>query len=112
MRNVPDEGVEWFPRHLAALDAGLEDVSLRACFLGHATYSHEDLASYQGANRWHEWALDEELQGLPEWIRRWSDQLQGECAEAGQPYIDLGELGFHEAMLAAEGSLFGEPLIR
>jgi hypothetical protein len=85
-------------------------VSLRACFLGHATYSHEDLASYQGVNRWHERALEEELQGMPEWIRRWSDQLRGECAEVGAPYIDLGELGFHGAMFAAERSLFGEIL--
>ena len=33
------EGAEWFPRHVAALDTGLEDVSIRACFLGHTTHS-------------------------------------------------------------------------
>lgn len=102
------EGVEWFPRHVAALHAGLEDVSLRACFLGHVVYSHADLASYQGVNRWHDWALDDEREGLPEWIRRWSERLREECAEVGEPYIDVGELGFHEAMVAAEESLFGE----
>jgi hypothetical protein len=102
------EGVEWLPRHLAALAARLEDVSLRACFLGNASYSHEDLSSYQGVNRWHDWALEEERQGLPDWIRRWSVRLRAECAETGEPYIDVGELGFHEAMVAAEESLFSE----
>ena len=28
------------------------------------------LASYKGGNRWRDWALEEDLQGLPEWIRR------------------------------------------
>lgn len=102
------EGVEWLPRHLAALTSRLENVSLRACFLGHVAYSHEDLASYQGANRWHEGVTEDDRQGLPEWIRRWSDRLRTECAKAGEPYIDVGELGFDEAMLAAELSLFGE----
>jgi hypothetical protein len=33
-----------------------------------------------------------------------ADRVRG----GGEPYIDVGELGFHEAMVAAEGSLFGE----
>jgi hypothetical protein len=28
--------------------------------------------------------------------------MRAECAEVGQPYIDVGQLGFHEAMMAAE----------
>lgn len=106
------EGAEWFPRHVPDLDAALEDVSLRACFLGHVTYSPDDLASYRGVNRWHDRALEEELQGLPEWIRRWSDRLRAECAQADEPYIDVGELGFDAAMDSAERSLFGESFIR
>lgn len=102
------EGVEWAPRHRAALASGLENVSLRACFLGNVAYSHADLASHQGANRWHEGMIEEELQRLPEWIRRWSDRLRTDCAETGERYIDVGELGFDEAMLAAERSLFGD----
>ena len=59
------EGVEWFPRHLATLEARLENVSLRACFLGNVAYSHNDLASYQGVNRWHDWALEDERRVCP-----------------------------------------------
>ena len=44
------EGVEWVPRHLATLNLRLDDVSVRACFVGNVTYSHDDLASYQGVN--------------------------------------------------------------
>ncbi len=94
------EGAEWFPRHVAPLTTALEEVSVRACFLGHATYSLEDLAAYQGVNRWHDWVLEEERQGMPEWIRQWSDRLRAQCAEIGQPYIDVGKMGFHEASCA------------
>ena len=103
------EGVEWFPRHVAALGDRFEDVSLRACFLGHLSYSLDDLASYQGMNRWHDDVLEDERQGLPRWIRHWSDRLRAECAEVGERYIDIGELGFDRAMVAAERSLFVEP---
>ena len=54
------EGVEWFPRHLTRLNARLRDVPVRACFLGHVAYSHTDLASYQGVNRWHDGVQEEE----------------------------------------------------
>ena len=102
------EGAEWFPRHVAALDATLQDISLRACFLGNVTYSHADLAAYHGVNRWHDWVLEEERQGMPAWIRSWSDRLRAECEEWGEPYVDVGDLGFHEAMAAAERTLVGE----
>lgn len=102
------EGAEWFPRHIAPLGAALEEAAVQACFLGHATYSQEDLANYQGLKRWHDWALEEERQGLPEWIRRWSEGLRAECTEIGHPYIDVGEMGFHEAMAAAERLLLGD----
>ncbi len=101
------EGAEWFPRHVNPLRAALEEASVRACFLGHATYSHEDLVAYQGVNRWHDWADPAERQGMPEWIRRWSQRLRAECADTGHPYIDVGEMGFHEAMAAGDRALFG-----
>lgn len=104
------EGAEWFPRHVAPLSAALEEASVRACFLGNATYSHEDLAAYQGVNRWHDRVDEKERQGMPEWIRRWSDRLRAECAEIGQPYIDVGEMGFDEAVTSAERSLFSDAL--
>ncbi len=104
------EGAEWFPRHVASLRAALEEASVRACFLGNVAYSHEDLASYQGVNRWHDWVDEKERQGMPEWIRRWSDRLQAECAEIGQAYIDVGEMGFHKAVAAAEQSPFSDVL--
>ncbi len=102
------EGAEWFPRHVAALDATLQGISLHACFLGNVTYSHADLAAYHGVNRWHDWVLEEERQGMPAWIRSWSDRLRVECEESGEPYVDVGDLGFHEAMAAAERTLVGE----
>lgn len=103
------EGVEWFPRYLGALRSRFEDVSLRACFLGHVSYSLVDLASYQGVNRWHDEVLEDERQGLPRWIRHWSARLRAECAEVGELCIDVGELGFDPAMMAAEQSLFAGP---
>ncbi len=102
------EGAEWFPRHVAALDATLQDISLRACFLGNVTYSHADLAAYHGVNRWHDWVLEEERHGMPAWIRSWSDRLRVECEDSGEPYVDVGDLGFHEAMAVAERTLVGE----
>ena len=102
------EGAEWFPRHVAALNATLQDISLRACFLGNVTYSHADLAAYHGVNRWHDWVLEEERDGMPAWIRSWSDRLRVECEASGEPYFDVGDLGFHEAMAAAERTLVGE----
>ncbi|MGH9125599.1 MAG: hypothetical protein ACRDZ8_12860 [Acidimicrobiales bacterium] len=99
------EGVQWLPRHVTRLTVALDGVSVRACFLGHATYSSDDLASYRGVNRWHDAASAEEREGIPRWIRRWSEDLRAECDGLGQPYLDLGEMGFHGVMAAAEAVL-------
>jgi hypothetical protein len=35
------------------------------------------------------------------WIRRRSRELREECADAGVPYVDVGEVGFEAAMVRA-----------
>jgi hypothetical protein len=101
------EGVEWLPRHVPALSLALENVAVRGCFLGHLTYSSDDLAAYQGLSRWHALVSEDEWRAMPGWIREWSERLRIECLDFGQPYVDVGEIGFHQAMEMAEGLLVG-----
>jgi hypothetical protein len=42
------EGFELAPSHPQRLRAALEGTTVRACFLGHGTFSADDLASYHG----------------------------------------------------------------
>jgi len=42
------EGFELLPSHPARLQAALARTTVRACFLGHQTFSAADLASYHG----------------------------------------------------------------
>lgn len=101
------EGFELSPSYPARLRAALEEVEIRACFLGHGSFSVEDLIGYRGPKPQHHSASREELGEAATWIRRRSSQLHGECRAAGVPYIDVGELGFEAAMVEARRLLLG-----
>lgn len=101
------EGFELSPSYPARLRAALEEVEIRACFLGHGSFSVEDVIGYRGPKPQHHGASREELGEVATWIRRRSSQLHGECRAAGVPYIDVGELGFEAAMVEARRLLLG-----
>jgi hypothetical protein len=99
------EGFELSPTYPARLRAALEGTAVRACFLGHGSFSIEDLVAYRGPKPQHHGAPREELHGAADWIRRRSRELRQECADAGVPYVDVGEIGFQAAMVRARGHL-------
>jgi hypothetical protein len=102
------EGFELSALYPARLEAALAGVSVRACFLGHSTFSAGDLASYRGPKPQHETELSaRELSEAAAWIRQRSSQLRHECHVEGQRYIDVGALGFHDAMQQARRHLLG-----
>lgn len=101
------EGFELAPSYLTRLQAALAQAEVRGCFLGHGAFSIEDLAGYRGPKPQHRGAARAELRGAAAWIRRRSRQLRDECAAAGVPYVDVGELGFEAAMLQARRLLLG-----
>jgi len=102
------EGFELAPSYPARLRAGLEGVTIRACFLGHPTFSAADLAAYRGPKPQHERELSPaELDEAAAWIRHRSCQLRQECKAEGQPYVDVGALGFSDAMRQARRHLLG-----
>jgi hypothetical protein len=101
------EGFELAPSYLARLRAALEPTEVRACFLGHGLYSVADLAGYRGPKPQHHGASAEELREAAGWIRQRSRQLRDECADAGVPYVDVGEVGFQAAMIDARHLLLG-----
>jgi predicted kinase len=101
------EGFELSPSHPARLRAVLEQTEVRGCFLGHGSFSVEDLAGYRGPKRQHRGASRAELREAAAWIRRRSRQLREECGAAGVPYVDVGELGFEAAMRRARRLLLG-----
>ena len=101
------EGFELSPSHIARLQAALEHTEVRGCFLGHGSFSTEDLAGYRGPKPQHRGASRAELGEAAAWIRRRSRQLREECGAAGVPYVDVGELGFEAAMLQARRLLLG-----
>ncbi len=82
-------------------------VEIRACFLGHGSFSVADLAGYRGPKPQHHGATCEELREAAGWIRRRSTQLHDECRDAGVPYVDVGEVGFQNAMVEARRHLLG-----
>jgi hypothetical protein len=93
------EGFELAPWYPARLRVDLPGIEVRACFLGHRSFTAEDLAGYRGPKPQHEMeAPSSELVEAAAWIRRRSDQLRAECGEAGLSYLDVGELGFDAAM--------------
>ena len=102
------EGFEVAPSYPARLRAALAGTAVRACFLGHRTFSAGDLAAYRGPKPQDEAAAPrEELDEAAAWIRRRSDQLCAECREQGLPYVDVGALGFHGALRQARRHLVG-----
>jgi hypothetical protein len=102
------EGFELSPSHPARLQAALAGVTVRACFLGHATFSAGDLASYRGPKPQHERQLwDAGLGEAAAWIAQRSRQLRHQCRVEGQRYIDVGALGFHNARQQARRHLLG-----
>ena len=99
-------GFELAPWYPARLRAALEGVTIRACFLGHPTFSAADLACYRGPKPQHETELSPtELDEAAAWIRHRSSQLRQECQAEGQPYVDVGALGFNDAMRQARRHL-------
>jgi hypothetical protein len=101
------EGFDVAPSYPARLQAALEQTEVRGCFLGHDSFSIEDLASYRGPKPQHRGASRAELREAAAWIRRRSRQLRDECGVAGVPYVDVGEFGFEAAMLQARRLLLG-----
>jgi hypothetical protein len=101
------EGFELSPSYVPRLQAALTRAEVRGCFLGHGSFSVEDLAGYRGPKPQHRGASHAELGEAAAWIRRRSRQLREECGVAGVPYVDVGELGFEAAMLEARRLLLG-----
>ncbi len=101
------EGFELAPSYPARLRAALGQAEVRGCFLGHGSFSVGDLAGYRGPKPQHRGAARAELGEAAAWIRRRSGQLREECAAAGVPYVDVGELGFEAAMRQARRLLLG-----
>jgi hypothetical protein len=96
------EGFELSPSYPGRLRATLRGIEVRACFLGHLTFSADDLASYRGPKPQGEaQASPAQLTAAAVWIRHWSNQLRQDCHKAGLAYVDVGELGFEGAMQAA-----------
>jgi hypothetical protein len=95
------------PCYQARLQAVLEHTEVRGCFLGHGSFSVEDLVGYRGPKPQHHGASRGELREAATWIRRRSRQLREECSEAGVPYVDVGEVGFEAAVLQARRLLLG-----
>jgi hypothetical protein len=107
------EGFELAPWYPARLQAALDGVEIRACFLGHRTFSTSDLVSYHGPKPQHEnEASPAELTAAAAWIRQRSHQLAHQCATAALPYVDVGEHGFQSAMQHACHHLMTPPAER
>jgi hypothetical protein len=79
------EGFELSPSYPARLRAALEGTAVRACFLGHGSFSVEDLVAYRGPKPQHHSASRAELREAAAWIRRRSRQLHEECEDADVP---------------------------
>jgi len=102
------EGFELAPSYPVRLRAALGGTEIRACFLGHGSFSAEDLAGYRGPKPQAEGDLSPgELRESASWIRRRSRQLRQQCEVLRVPYVDVGEAGFEAAMAAARRLLVG-----
>ena len=102
------EGFDLEPSFRARLSRALAPTVIRACFLGHETFTSSDLAHYRGPKPQHENTMtDAELDAAAAWIRDRSRQLRARCTEAQVPYVDVGELGFDAAMDEATLHLLG-----
>jgi hypothetical protein len=93
------EGFEISPSYPARLRANLPGIEVRACFLGHCTFTADDLWAYRGPKPQHEReAPRAELVEAAAWIRQRSRALRVQCGVLGLPYLDAGELGFEALM--------------
>jgi hypothetical protein len=102
------EGFELSPPYPARLQAALVGTTVRSCFLGHRSFSADDLASYRGPKPQHESEASRGvLNEAAAWIRLRSQQLRKECDEKGLLYLDVGALGLQAAMQQARGHLLG-----
>jgi hypothetical protein len=96
------EGFELAPSYPARLGTVLGQTEIRACFLGHRSFSAADLAGYRGPKPQAESALSSgELREAASWIRHRSRQLRQQCDALRVPYVDVGEMGFEAAMAEA-----------
>jgi hypothetical protein len=102
------EGFELAPSYPMRLRAALGQIEIRACFLGHGSFSAENLAGYQGPKPQSEAELSPEaLRESARWIRQRSSQLRQQCTDLHVPYIDVGEAGFEDVMTEARRLLLG-----
>jgi hypothetical protein len=102
------EGFELAPSYPMRLRAALRGTEIRACFLGHGSFSAEDLAGYRGPKPQSESGLSPgELRESASWIRHRSRQLRQQCDALRVPYVDVGEAGFGAAMTEARRLLVG-----
>jgi hypothetical protein len=102
------EGFELAPSYPMRLRAALGETEIRACFLGHGSFSAEDLAGYRGPKPQSERDLSPgQLRESASWIRQRSKQLRQQCNALRVPYVDVGEVGFEAAMAAARRLLLG-----
>jgi hypothetical protein len=84
------------------LRAALGQTKIRACFLGHGSFSAADLAGYRGPKPQAESGLSSgELHEAASWIRHRSRQPRQQCDALRVPYVDVGEAGFEAAMVEA-----------
>lgn len=95
------EGPDIMPAMVGRLSAALPGITIRACFLGNARFSGNDLASYRGPKPQHQGASQVELDATAAWVRQESDYYRRECARLVLPYVDVGVLGFDPAMTEA-----------
>jgi len=96
------------PSYPMRLRAALGETEIRACFLGHGSFSAEDLAGYRGPKPQSESDLSPgELRESASWIRQRSRQLRQQCDALRVPYVDVGEVGFEAAIAAARRLLLG-----
>jgi hypothetical protein len=94
--------------YLVGLQAAIDGINVRACFLGNRTFSSDDLASYRGPKPQQEGnASSAELDEAAAWIRQRSHQLRKQCYKEGLPYVDMGALDFQTAMQQARHRLLG-----
>ena len=102
------EGFELAPFYPMRLRAALGGTEIRACFLGHGSFSAEDLAGYRGPKPQSERDLSPgELRESASWIRHRSRELRQQCEALRVPYVDVGEAGFEVAMTEARRLLLG-----
>jgi hypothetical protein len=97
------EGIEILPGDIADYEKRYGGV--RACFLGNTTLRASELRSYRGENPWHASYDNGELERLTAAIRRWSAETAERCGMVGQPFIDIGTVGFDRGVTDASEAL-------